>query len=384
MHKKHFSKFIDTNRNILHFAAHSHHYWPDVTYNAVIQYWEDSCKYVDDKWNKVFGEMIPKAQNYISEIIGIDNPEMVSFAPNTHEFVVRLLSCLDWSKKIDILTTDSEFHSFSRQISRFEELSEVSVKRVPTEPFDSFEDRFIDEINKSDYDIIYLSHVFYNSSFKTRYFEKLVSEANDSTIFVIDGYHSFMAVPLSLKGIQNRIFFLGGGYKYAMSGEGVCFMSLPKGTSLRPISTGWFSTFGKISEKQGNKINYSDDGFRFWGSTFDPSGLYRFIAVSDWLKSISLTINDIDNHVQNLMDYFVEKLYNLDSDLLNPNNLITPTERKKRGHFLTFQIDDIEYIYKKLREKNIITDYRGNKLRFGFGLYHDIDDIDKLFNRINK
>ena len=47
------------------------------------------------------------------------------------------------------------------------------------------------------------------------------------TVVAIDGYHGFMAVPTDLSRIAGRAFYLAGGYKYAMAGEGVCFLHCP-------------------------------------------------------------------------------------------------------------------------------------------------------------
>ena len=46
---------------------------------------------------------------------------------------------------------------------------------------------------------------------------------------MIDGYHGFMALPTDFAAIAGRAFYLAGGYKYAMAGEGVCFMHCPPG-----------------------------------------------------------------------------------------------------------------------------------------------------------
>ena len=47
---------------------------------------------------------------------------------------------------------------------------------------------------------------------------------------VIDGYHAFMAIEAPIDpAIASSIFYLGGGYKYAMAGEGMGFMHCPPG-----------------------------------------------------------------------------------------------------------------------------------------------------------
>ena len=46
-----FSRFLGDGR--LHFAAHSHHPWPDVTFDAHQRAWLDAAELMDDKWERV-------------------------------------------------------------------------------------------------------------------------------------------------------------------------------------------------------------------------------------------------------------------------------------------------------------------------------------------
>ena len=60
---------------------------------------------------------------------------------------------------------------------------------------------------------------------------------------VVDGYHGFMATPTDLSAVADRIFYVSGGYKYAMSGECCAFLHAPPGFGDRPRITGWFAEF---------------------------------------------------------------------------------------------------------------------------------------------
>ena len=82
MYRKHYSHFLDANPERLHFAAHSHHPWPNVTREAHIQYWDDSAREMDSKWGHIFGELIPSAQKQIAELLNLSNPQNICFAPN--------------------------------------------------------------------------------------------------------------------------------------------------------------------------------------------------------------------------------------------------------------------------------------------------------------
>ena len=82
-----------------------------------------------------------------------------------------------------------------------------------------------------------------------------------------------------------RAFYVAGGYKYAMAGEGACFLHVPpSAASLRPRNTGWFAAFEALDEKVAGRVPYSSGAMRFMGATFDPSGLYRLNATMRWLN----------------------------------------------------------------------------------------------------
>ena len=383
MYKQYYSRFLSADPERLHFAAHSHHLWPDVTRDAMTQFWDDSARLADKKWEHIFTEVVPEAQRHISEIIGINTPEQICFAPNTHEFIMRLLSCFLADKRLRILTTDSEFYSFERQMKRLEEEENlVDVTRIPAQPFNSFSERFSEAASKEHFDLIFVSQVFYNSGFVNRDPGQLFSKVkSDDTFIVLDSYHGFCAIPTDISAIQDRVFYLSGGYKYAMSGEGVCFLAVPKGIELRPKNTGWFAAFESRAEKQ-KGVHYATNGQQFAGATFDSAAIYRFNSVMRLWKKLGLNVSSIHAYVQELQRYF---LHSLDSKRLGflSTDKILHQDLEAQGHFFTFIDERAPLISAELMEKNIITDARGNNLRFGFGLYQEKSDIDALFDRLS-
>jgi selenocysteine lyase/cysteine desulfurase len=364
-----FSRFFAANPDRLHFAAHSHHPWPDVSYDAHIEAWSDAARMADDKWEHIFGTVIPSTQTSIARILGLDDPTTLTFGPNTRGFLARLFSCLE--PPVRILTTDAEFHSFNRQSRRWEEAGLAIVDRVGAEPFDTFAERFSRETSAGVHDMIYLSQVFFDSGFVVPGLDRIVSTVpNNQALVVIDGYHAFMARPVNLGSIQDRIFYLAGGYKYAMAGEGVCFLHSPPGYGPRPVDTGWYAGFGQLETGVSERVPYGTDGGRFAGSTYDPSGVYRMRAVLDWLDHEGVTPGDIHSHVEDL------QLHLLDCRDL-PGELIPPSGAD-RGNFLTLRTPDAQKTYAALHDLGVVTDYRRDRLRIGFGVYHDEADVDRL------
>jgi len=50
-----FSRSLSADPGRLHFAAHSHHLWPDASFDGQAQAWTDAARLADRKWDKVMG-----------------------------------------------------------------------------------------------------------------------------------------------------------------------------------------------------------------------------------------------------------------------------------------------------------------------------------------
>jgi selenocysteine lyase/cysteine desulfurase len=378
----HYTEFFRHCGDELHVTAHSHHPWPDVSRAAQAQYWDDSAQLTDRKWAKIFGSVVPLAQAHIARLLQLADPELIAFAPNAHEFAVRLFSCLDWSKPQHLVTTSSEFHSFGREARRLEETGRLKVTRVAAEPFETFSDRFIAALS-TPHDMVWLSQVFFDSAFVVEDLPRIVGHCAPNALVAIDGYHAFCALPVDLSAIQDRVFYIAGGYKYAQSGEGCCFLCIPRGCELRPLATGWFSEFGMLAAAPASQLRYGDKAFRFWGSTFDASGLYRFNAVMQWLQELAVTPLQIHTHAVALQDQFLAALRRAKLALLPVGTLI-PATGLPRGNFCTFDLPGAEEVQQRLAAAQIRVDRRGSRLRFGFGIYQDTAFVDRLTARVQR
>lgn len=355
-----------------HMAAHSHHLWPDVTADAHEQYWRDSAAMADNKWAHVLGTVLPEAQQHIARHLSLPDPGTIAFAPSTHEFIVRIASALP--RGFTLLTTDAEFHSMNRQATRWDEAGVATVVRVAAEPFGTFVDRWTETATEIQPELMFVSQVFFDSGHINSDLSALVNAAPaPQTIVVIDGYHGFMALPTDLSPIADRAFYLAGGYKYAMAGEGVCFLHSPPGFIERPVMTGWYAGFGSLADAQVG-VPYASDGSRMSGSTFDPSGLYRLNAVMRMLSEESVDAAAMQVHSERLQHHFVAGLETIDT----PLNLtqVVPMWPGPRGRFIAFVHPNAQHLHKAYLDRGLITDVRGDRLRFGFGVYQDAAHID--------
>jgi selenocysteine lyase/cysteine desulfurase len=295
--------------------------------------------------------------------------------------------------------SDGEFHSARRQFARWAEDGWLELETVAAEPFDDFSERFLAAASSGAHDLILVSQILFNSGRRFDGAAQLAELARPGGPWVVvDGYHAFMAIPHPLAGGEearsaegaglspnmpspqpppasgrgSSLFYLGGGYKYAMAGEGCAFLHAPPGYGPRPPLTGWFAEFEDLTLPPG-MIGYSSDAMRFMGATFDPSALYRFNAVRRILNDNGLTTADISAHVARLQ---LRLLQAIAETPLAGAQLLNPLDGQPHARFLAFRSPNAMRWCEQLLARNCITDVRGDVLRIGLALYHDDDDID--------
>ncbi len=373
-----FSRALAAAPDRLHFAAHSHHLWPDASFEGQQRAWLDANLHADNKWDLIFRSVVPEAQAHVARELGLADPSSIVFAPNTHDFLLRLFSGFERAP-VRILSTDGEFHSFRRQSQRWEEAGQAVVTRIPLDPFDTFAERFTTAARAGGHDWIVVSQVFFRTGQVFADIAALAELASPAGPWVlIDGYHGFMAQPTDLSTVADRVFYTAGGYKYAMAGEGACFLHAPPGFCERPVSTGWFAEFGDLTGPPGG-VGYAADAGRLWGATFDASALYRFNAGRRMLDDQGLDTAAVSTHAHGLMQTFQDAARSGAAGRLSRAELINPmTGDPARARFLAFRHPDAKTWQAALLDAGVVTDVRDDVIRFGFGLYQDAADVERL------
>ncbi|MFC7536296.1 class V aminotransferase [Sphingomonas sp. GCM10030256] len=371
-----FSRSLGAAPGRLHMAAHSHHLWPDASFDGQVECWTDAARLADAKWDRIMGEVWPEAQRHVAEELGTGRSDAIVFAGNTHDFLVRLAAACPRraGQPLRILTSDGEFHSARRQFARWTESGDIALAVVATEPFADFQQRFVQAASTGRYDLILVSQLLFGSGRVFTALEPLAALADPTGPWVvIDGYHSFMAIdgPFA-KTLGEKAFFLAGGYKYAMAGEGMGLMHCPPGFGQRPPITGWYAEFADLTLAPG-MVGYAKDAMRFMGATFDASALYRFNAVRRMLQSHGLTTTTISEQVAALHRRLLEAIADTP---LGRAELLNPLTGGPHARFLAFRSPQAQRWQAELMTHGCVTDVRGDVLRVGLGLYHDADDVD--------
>jgi kynureninase len=358
--RPHYRRFLEPLGGQILLTGHSHQAWPEASRLGQIAAWDEAAQLCDEKWGRVLGEVLDEFQRHVAKRIGTVRSHDLAIAPNTHELVYRLVSCFD--RVSSAVTTDAEFHSLRRQLARSAEEG-LRVTRVPSEAPD-FVDRFLDAIDETSPDWVALSCVLFTTA-RILPLDPILERCAERKIPVlVDAYHAFNAIELDVDRWPGTVFVVGGGYKYAQTGEGACWMLLPREADrFRPVYTGWFADFAHL-ESIAETVAYASGGQRFAGATFDPSGLYRGVYVMRFMDEIGLTtrvLRDVSIAATELIIDSFDRLSLSDHGL----SLATPREPDRRGNFVTFSHDDAKNVCAQLAERGVRTDVRGTLLRVG-------------------
>ncbi len=377
MFQKFYSEFLKSHQGNIHMAAHSHHFWPDVARKGHMEAYDRSVQYSDQKWDYIFSKLIPDVQKTIASILNYSRPQDIAFASNTHELFIKVISCFFHQNKIRILTTKSEFHSFSRQLNRL-----IEAQKVEVEFLDPSGKEFGQELDSTlthkEFDLIFLSHVFFDTGYVLPDTAiDLVCQKKKDAVFILDAYHGFCALPTDLSRWENEIYYMAGGYKYAQAGEGMCFLTLPRECKLRPLITGWMAGHSQLESEQATPVHYENNGFRFWGSTMDTTSFYRFRAVWKFFEINGVSVENLDQYIKSLQAQFLNN-NPLREHLLN-------TDLSKQGHFIPLNCKSsaqAKELHNQLVGHGVLTDFRGRYLRFGFGAYLDQESIEQVLSSL--
>lgn len=378
--RPYYSRFLSHQEGRILLTAHSHQAWPNAARDGQIEAWDDAARWVDQKWGRIFSELLPEVQRRISTRLGSSRPENIAFAPNTHELTYRLLSC--WSTHAKVLTTDGEFHSLARQLKRSEE-DGLNVTRVPVDPINTFSARMIEGLQVHQPDLIALSHVFFGNAQIAPDLPQILTAAAEKNITVlVDSYHAYCVLPMSTDNWPGSVFVTGGSYKYAQGGEGVCFLLLPNDhSSYRPRYTGWMSDFESLETPSAN-IEYGSGGWRFFGSTFDPTPFYRAAHVLRWMDNMGLTPTvlraasvESTEYILHLYDQLQLTRFGLE--------LASPRSPNQRGGFIAFQHQNARKLCAELKKKGVFTDVRHNIIRLGPAPYTHNQEIERAMHTLS-
>ena len=356
----HYSRFRVADRLLL--TGHSHQAWPDRGFGGQRQAWLDAAELVDEKWERAFARAERVRRGYARLLD--DDDGHIALASSTHDLVVRFLSALPLRDRRRLVTSDGEFHTIRRQLDRLGEEG-IEMVKVPALPAADLAERLSAAVDDRTAAVLVSCVLFENAHIVPGLGELVRICGRVGTELLVDAYHALNVVPFSLREEKlTDAFVVGGGYKYCQLGEGNGFLRFPARRELRPVITGWFSEFSALGSRAEGGVTYPDGPDRFAGATYDPTSHYRASEILDFFVEHELTstlLRDVSQHQIRLL---AERFDSMDAD----PSLITrdrSVSLDRLGGFLALRTPEAAELCRKLRERDVYTDYRGDILRLG-------------------
>lgn len=375
----HYRHFNVSNR--LLFTGHSHQAWPDTALEGLKEAYHVAALEVDRKWDIAF-KKAKILRDYLRSYY--DDPDgRYCLAENTHLLLVSWLSSFDLAEKPRIITTDGEFHSMHRQLQRLGEEG-IEIVAVKAES-DEIAER-IKAVADDRTAAIMLSRVYFESGLVNTHIKEIAEVARSRNIpFLIDDYHGTNVVPLSIREEDlEDCFLLIGGYKYLQWGEGNCFLRFPEDCTLRPVVTGWFSSFSTLDEPRTDRaVRYDDGNQRFTTGTYDASSQFRAAKVVEFFREQGLSPEILHNQYQMGVG-LLKKLF-LEQDF-DPEFIRLRHDRpvEQNGGFLSLRSPKARELQAALMEQGVFTDARGEILRLGPAPYTTTGQIEQAVTALSK
>ncbi len=316
-----------------------------------------------------------RARRLAADMIGA-RPDQVAFVRNTSDGLSTVANGLSWRTGDNLVTFRNEFPSNIYPWLRVREAFGVEVRM--------FEERdgridlddliaLIDERTR----IVAISQVQYASGFRADLVRLGRAARAHNTLLVVDVIQAMGVIPTNVE-VELIDVAAGGGHKWLLTPEGVgiLYLSNRARALVEPTLVGWTSV--PQPEDYGNLEQGWNHGTLAWETGTCPTALIHGLEAS--LKLLTETgVERIAAYLEQLTDYLCERLRNRGYQIVSSRRPGEKSQivcvRHNRG--LTPMA-----LYAHLKQRNIITAPRGDRLRIAPHLYNTREDIDALVDAL--
>jgi selenocysteine lyase/cysteine desulfurase len=360
----HYSRF-DVGGDRILLSGHSHQAWPDVAEAGLLECFADAAGAVDGKWALAEAKVEQVRDGYRRFLS--DPGGEVALGLNTHDLIVKLLSCLDLRRRPRVVTTEGEFHSLRRQLDRLAEEG-LEVVWVPVEPVDTLAERLAGEVDERTA-LVGVSAVLFMTAEVVPGLAAVAEACERHGVdLLVDAYHALGTVPFGIHELGlGSAWVTGGGYKYLQLGEGNAFLRIPPHRhDVRPVITGWFAEFDLLTNARDDPhhVAYGSPASRFASGTYDPASAYRGARVFAFFDDQGLTPALLHESYQHQLGVLGAAFDSLDL----PPEVIDRDRRMPiagLGGFLSLVTPHAGEVRVALTGRGVLTDSRADRLRVG-------------------
>jgi len=317
-----------------------------------------------------------QARKLLAAMLGARRPEQVAFMRNTSDSLSTVANGLTWKKGDNVVTFRGEFPSNLYPWLRLREAFGVEVRMCHEHngriDFDELED-LVDQNTR----VVAISYVQFASGFRIDT-ERLAKIARrHDALLVVDMVQALGVMPVDVEAELIDVA-AGTGHKWLMSPEGLGYLYLSERARerIQPTLVGWVSVpepFDNSNLEQG-----WNRGTLAWETGTGAAALFYGCKASLELLT-GLGAANIAKYLAELSDRLCERLegknYELVSSRLPGEKSQIVCIRHKSGM-------SPMALYMHLKDRNIITAPRGDRLRIAPHAYNLPEEIDALVDAL--
>jgi selenocysteine lyase/cysteine desulfurase len=317
-----------------------------------------------------------RARTLLAQLLGA-KPNQVAFVRNTSDALSTVANGFTWKATDNIVTFRREFPSNIYPWLRIRDTLGVEVRmceerdgRVDLEELESL----VDQNTR----LIAISHVQFASGFRTD-LERLgrLARRHDA-LLVADVIQSLGVVPLDVEAELVDVA-AGGGHKWLLSPEGVGYLYLSDRARerIQPTLVGWISV-----PDPDDYLNFEQGwnrGTLAWETGTGPAALFHGLAASLELLTQHGPAN-IARYLEELTDDLCERV------LSKPYEVVSSRAPGEKSQIVCIRhsagLTPMQ-LYAALKQQNIITAPRNDRLRIAPHLYNTAAEIDQLVQSLS-
>ena len=312
-----------------------------------------------------------RARGLLAGLLGA-RPEQVAFVRNTSDALSTVANGLAWKPGDNIVTFSREFPSNIYPWLRLRNAFGVEV-RMCEEREGRIDLQELEGLVDQKTRIIAISHVQFASGFRTD-LERLgrIARQHDA-LLVADVIQSLGVIPIDV-GAELVDVAAGAGHKWLLSPEGVGYLYLSDRARerIQPTLVGWVSV--PNPEDFSNFEQGWNKGALAWETGTGPAALiHGFKASLDLLHEYGPA--RISVYLEELTDHLCERLRT------KPYHIVSSREAGEKSQIVCIRHTgslSAMALYARLKQQNIITAPRGDRLRIAPHLYNTPAEIDQL------
>jgi selenocysteine lyase/cysteine desulfurase len=316
-----------------------------------------------------------QARQLLARLLGA-RPEQVAFVRNTSDALSTVANGLTWKAGDNIVTFRREFPSNIYPWLRIRDVFGVEV-RMCEEHDGRIDLAELENLIDHNTRLVAISHVQFASGFRAD-LERLgrLARRHDA-LFVVDVIQSLGVIPLDVEAELVDVA-AGAGHKWLLSPEGVGYLYVSDRARerIQPTLVGWVSV--PNPEDYSNFDQGWNRGTLPWETGTGPAALiHGFKASLDLLHEYGPP--RIAAYLEELTDHLCESL------AAKPYDIVSSRSRGEKSQIVCIRHTgglSAMALYSHLKQRNIITAPRGDRLRIAPHLYNTREEMDQLINAL--